>query len=231
MLILLLQSMKYFIPLILLSALFAQSCKKNVVETPKDLSSDYHAMKTGDWWLYQMDSIKFYGTGASPDTFKYQVRHRITDDQTSADGNTSFSIEIEHRKDTNYQWQFARAYSVRIDELEVIRKDFDIDELVLSKPFSVNKVWDGNQFNAQPRSTFYISSLHIPQEVNGINYDSTVTILQEEQINLVNSYQGKEVYAKGVGMILREKEYLSNLTDPNKVTGYKYILSLLEFAK
>lgn len=209
---------------------FSLGCKKNTVEDPQDFSSAYHDIGVGDHWIYQMDSIEFSGTGAPPDTFNYQVKHTVVD-LVLNEGEEFYTVEIESRKDSNSSWKIARVYSLTFSIEEVIKKDFDLNELVLSKPFSINKFWDGNQYNAEPRSNYYVGQLHQPYEINGNSFDSSLTILQEEQINLVNSFRGQEVYAKDVGLVFKEKEYLSNLTDPNKITGFKYTMSLLEFEK
>lgn len=222
--------MKYTILSIAVLMTFAVACEKNSVEDPQDFSSAYHDISVGNHWVYQMDSIEFAGTGAPPDTFNYQLKHTVVDLLLN-DGQEFYVIEIESRKDSTANWKIERVYSLSLSNEEVVKNDFDLNELVLSKPFSLNKLWDGNQYNSEPRSNYYIDSLHHAFEVNGMPFDSAITILQEEQINLVNSYQGKEIYAKDVGLVYKEKEYLSNLTDPNKVTGYKYTMSLIEFEK
>ena len=225
------KAMKYYLTLALFISLTAISCKKNVLEAVVDNSSYYLPIDTGYSWIYQMDSVVYYGTGASQDSFTYQVEHKVTDKFINAYGNTAFKIEVSAKMSPSSAWKFARTYSVSVSDVEIIKSDFDFQELIMSKPFALGKTWDGNLYNSDPESEFYIDKLHAPASYGAYQFDSTITIMQEEQINLVNSFKGLECYAKNTGLIYKEKERLSNLTDPAKITGYTYSMTLLSFDK
>lgn len=227
-----LQSMKYYLILLVLALLFAlSSCRKNRTEVAVDHSSYYLPLNIGTTWIYQMDSIVYYGTGAEPDTFKYQVKHEIVDTYEGASGDPVYTFNISSRKDTNYQWRFERAFSISNGNTDVIKSDFDRQTLILSKPLSLDKLWNGNLYNTGYNEDYYVTKIHEAGTVGQFNFDSTLTIEQEEQYNLVNHYRGSTMYAKNIGLVFKEYERLSNLTDPGKITGVTYSLTLIAFGQ
>ncbi|MFY0643613.1 MAG: hypothetical protein JXR19_04035 [Bacteroidia bacterium] len=222
--------MKYYLfTALLLSGIILHSCKKDEVIIPKDLSSSYMPLNVGTSWIYQMDSGYYAGTGVPVDSFNYHLRHEIVEIIDSSAESISARVEISSRKDTGFHWEFVRAYQITRDENKIVRTDFNIKEIVLSLPLHNNKVWDGNTLNILEATNFIVQDLHIPKSVGDLSFDSTVLVIQDGQLNAVNNFQAEELYAQHVGMVYKHKQMLSNLSNPNNMTGYQYTMTLLEF--
>jgi catabolite regulation protein CreA len=78
-----------------------------------------------------------------------------------------------------------------------------------------------------------------PFTVNGVTFPETVTVIQTGSNDpLINKQQGKEVYAKGVGLIYRELMITEAYTDPQFLNlpydqririGFKLTMKLTDY--
>ena len=186
-------------------------------------------LKKGSYWIYQMDSGYYAGTGVPVDSFNYQLRHEVAEIIDSTEDSISARIEISSRKDTGFAWEFVRAYQISRDKNKVVRTDFNLKEIVLSLPLHNNKVWDGNSLNILESTNFIVFDLHTAKQVGNLNFDSTALIIHDGQFNAVNNFQAEEIYAQHVGMVFKHKQMLSNLSNPSNMTGYQYTMTLLEY--
>jgi hypothetical protein len=188
-------------------------------------------LEIGAEWVYRMDSVYLAGGGVPPDTFLYQVRHSIVAIYNDNEGNDAYRVEVSYRTDSLDIWHFSRNYSLTQKNESIIRTDFDKAEIIAALPVKDEKVWNGNALNVDGSSDFYYLDSHTPGTYGPTTFDSTITIYQEERLNLIESYKGKEVYAANSGLVYREKERLKDIQDPYKTTGYTYTLTLISFEK
>ena len=98
-------------------------------------------------------------------------------------------------------------------------------------PFDVDVVWDGNAFNNQQSQEYRIESINIPFTVNGLSFDSSITVIQNYKSNLLEYENSKEIYVIGVGLVYKEDiEVLINSVDSNDFSqGYEFYQELIEF--
>lgn len=215
-----------FITLLLL---FLLGCKKNTIEVLEDHTSKYLTRETGHVWTYQMDSISYSGfQGDKPDTFHYWVKDVITDQFVTDSGDTAYVFERWYRTDSITDWKFARKFNDILNDKELIRSDFDQKSVLLSLPIVLNKLWDANQYNNGPYVESYYESTHNFAQVGPFQFDSTCTIFHDEQINAINSYFAKEIYAAHVGLVFREEERIEYKNTDDQV-GHRYTLRLISF--
>ena len=55
---------------------------------------------------------------------------------------------------------------------------------------------------------YHYSGINVPNQVNNLSFDSTLTVIQRDDNNFVEIIYGKEIYASGVGMIYKERRDL-----------------------
>ena len=222
--------MKYLIQLLLFSCILSFfACEKNNVQAQLDHSTQYIPFVQGQYWIYQMDSGYYIGTGLPVDSHNYQVRHKIVDLIQDGEGNEAIRLEVSSRANSTAAWVYRRSYQISRDQDQFIRTDFNLKEVVLSIPVYQGNFWDGNAYNSRDESIFYLSSVHYIDSVSSMSFDSTLIVEQEEQDNLVNRILGYEKYAKNVGLIERKKVQLEGLSNPSTMVGYQYTMRLLEY--
>ena len=198
------------------------SCRKNTIEVVKDQSLKYFPLEIGHTWVYQMDSLHYEGGGIEVDTFSFQTRHEVVAQFEDNEGNKAYRVEIQYRLDSADNWKFGRNYQLTYEENSIIRTDFDQDEILAMLPVSNEKYWNGNEYNSKLPSDYYYLDVHQPGMFGVMNFDSTISIHQEEKLNLIENFSGLEVYAAHMGLVYREKFALKDIHDPENTSGYSY---------
>ncbi|HRS40022.1 MAG TPA: hypothetical protein P5292_12650, partial [Bacteroidia bacterium] len=75
-------------------------------------------------------------------------------------------------------------------------------------PISENTTWDGNDMNTLDEELYAYEDYHVSRSVNGMAFDSTLSVLQRDDNNFVERVYGQEIYANGVGLIRRQRDDL-----------------------
>lgn len=210
------------------------SCRKDKVKTIVLEGDRYVSLGLGYEWIYQMDSIVFYGDEIlSPDTFHYLVRYVVIDSTTINDNQEVYTIEQSSKHSESTSWKFQRRFVEILDTITLLRTMEDQKEIVLSFPFGEFKEWDSNIYNTEDPSTSYYEKIDALDTINNQLYDSSMTVVREYNIFFTRSEFEREKYAKDIGLIYKEVENLSRLekANINEHYGSKYKLALLDYEK
>ena len=79
----------------------------------------------------------------------------------------------------------------------------------MKSPIKSSTIWNANVFNNFVESTYSYDRINLSFDVNTLSFDSTVTVTQSEERNLVSFEKKLEVYAKGIGMVYKYYKDLS----------------------
>ena len=66
---------------------------------------------------------------------------------------------------------------------------------------TLNKLWDANAENMEAEMMCYYKNIHKDTVVNGVSFDSTVVVEQNNFTSLIDTVRMFEVYAKGIGLV------------------------------
>ena len=165
------------------------------------------------------------------DTVTYYLKEVISEKFLNLEGDSAYRIERF--------WKTGSIDNYEINDIWVANKSLNFAQLVeenirftkLIFPFDVNVVWDGNAFNNQQSQEYRIESINIPYNVNGLSFDSSITVIQNYKSNLLEYENSKEIYVIGVGLVYKEEiEVLINSADSNDFSqGYEFYQELIEF--
>ncbi|MBL0341829.1 MAG: hypothetical protein IPP71_13370 [Bacteroidetes bacterium] len=75
-------------------------------------------------------------------------------------------------------------------------------------PITSSATWNGNLLNNFDPKLYEYQNLHQPLILAGINFDSTLTVLQIDDDNFIETMYEIEKYATGVGMIYKEQIFI-----------------------
>lgn len=197
------------------------SCSEEF-ETPKlDDGQNYFPFEPGFWIEYSVDTI-LYSVFASGgiDTLQYQVREEFGETFEDNEGRTAMTIKRYVRATESVPWNEIVPtiwYAVRTeDRAERIEGDLRFMKLVF--PVADDRKWSGNSFiNTELDELAVFNDWQYtytetgqPQTINGLPFDSTLTVLQNDYEDLVEKLYSQEVYAKGAGLVYKE-QWLLNL--------------------
>jgi hypothetical protein len=165
------------------------------------------------------------------DTVTYYLKEVISEKFLNLEGDSAYRIERFWKTDSmdNYEIKDIWVANKSLNFAQLVEENIRFTKLIF--PFDVNVVWDGNAFNNQQSQEYRIESINIPYNVNGLSFDSSITVIQNYKSNLLEYENSKEIYVIGVGLVYKEDiEVLINSADSNDFSqGYEFYQELIEF--
>ena len=165
------------------------------------------------------------------DTVTYYLKEVISEKFLDLEGDSAYRIERFWKTDSidNYEIKDIWVANKSLNFAQLVEENIRFTKLIF--PFDVNVVWDGNAFNNQQSQEYRIESINIPYNVNGLSFDSSITVIQNYKSNLLEYENSKEIYVIGVGLVYKEDiKVLINSADSNDFSqGYEFYQELIEF--
>ena len=194
------------------------SCKKEEY-IPQSLSDGkYFPMKLGSWTIYEVDSV-FYDDFYEPtkiDTIFYHIKEVVADTFRDLTGNLTYKIERFRRTDSSDNWVLYNVWTVNKFDRLIERTEQNLRYIKMVFPIDEFKTWKGNSYINATGTIDYMdgwdyiySEIHKKDTINNLMFDSTVFIIQKDDVSLIRKDYFIEQYAKGVGLIFKESSHLS----------------------
>ena len=203
-------------------------CKKSNSESVNYYYS-YFPLEVDAWIEYDVLDIIHSQLGS--DTAVYQLKEITTAEFLDNEGRLTYRIERYWRDDSSANWSIKDVWysNKTTTTAEKVEENVRFTKLIF--PINTSKYWDGNAFNNLEEWEYYYDSLHKPKLINNLSFDSTITVIQRDNENVVEYEKVKEVYAVDIGLIYKSHIdldiNLSNILDINSgrelemtVTGY-----------
>ncbi len=222
-------------------ALIVTACKKDKAVEAVDIGYNYFPVEVGRYVVYQVDSISYndFFTPVKIDTAHFQLKEVIESVFTDNEGRESERIERYVRYADTLPWSLRDVWY----QTRSTTKDEKVEENVrfirMTFPTRNNQKWNGNALNTIGTYSYEYKSVDTKKTVNGNVFDSTLTVNQILDSNLIEKKYQVEIYAKNVGMIYKrfvdvqdkgitiEPGPLSNRID----AGTDYTYRIIEYGK
>lgn len=226
--------MKLFYSFLLFIFLFVFfSCSKK--DENNLLSSQletYFDLTPGKFIIYDVIEVSHDETATvQHDTVYYQMKTLIGDTIIDNEGRIARKLIRYKRNNSQENWNPTDVWTCIIEgnRAEMVEENQRIVKLMF--PISLNTKWNANVFNSESANNCFYKNLHIPMQINSIQFDSTLIVEQENQRNLIEYKRKFEVYANGVGLI---KKYFKDLKISNFDTlsvksGKEFFLEVTDF--
>lgn len=213
---------------IILFLIIISSCKPiNYID--EDYHSKYFPIELNQEKEFLVTNINHSSFGK--DTVTYYLKEVISEKFLNLEGDSAYRIERFWKTDSmdNYEIKDIWVANKSLNFAQLVEENIRFTKLIF--PFDVNVVWDGNAFNNQQSQEYRIESINIPYNVNGLSFDSSITVIQNYKSNLLEYENSKEIYVIGVGLVYKEDiEVLINSVDSNDFSqGYEFYQELIEF--
>ena len=213
---------------IILFLIIISSCKPiNYID--EDYHSKYFPVELNQEKEFLITNINHSSFGK--DTVTYYLKEVISEKFLNLEGDSAYRIERFWKTDSmdNYEIKDIWVANKSLNFAQLVEENIRFTKLIF--PFDVNVVWDGNAFNNQQSQEYRIESINIPYNVNGLSFDSSITVIQNYKSNLLEYENSKEIYVIGVGLVYKEDiEVLINSVDSNDFSqGYEFYQELIEF--
>ena len=213
---------------IILFLIIISSCKPiNYID--EDYHSKYFPIELNQEKEFLVTNINHSSFGK--DTVTYYLKEVISEKFLNLEGDSAYRIERFWKTDSmdNYEIKDIWVANKSLNFAQLVEENIRFTKLIF--PFDVNVVWDGNAFNNQQSQEYRIESINIPYNVNGLSFDSSISVIQNYKSNLLEYENSKEIYVIGVGLVYKEDiEVLINSADSNDFSqGYEFYQELIEF--
>jgi len=212
--------------LIIAFALVLGSCETETLpELPR--YEEYFPLQSGRAWEYQLDSILYRETVPN-DTQRWFIRQEIGLEYSDLEGRPSFPVLIYRRRSEADSWRYHQTGIARIWQNRGEWVENNLRAIKLVFPVQASADWQGHLFFSDLESiptveacnnlaylydwTYTYQDLHVPATIGVLRFDSTLTVGQIGEQNLIEYNAASERYAAGVGLIWRKFEHLTTQT-------------------
>ncbi len=220
--------------------LFIVSCKKDPITISQDDSANYFPLQTNRYIIYSLDSIHYNDVTMTSDTTRFQIKEQVGSSFSDSTGAVVFIIIRSKRISDTTNWIETDHWSATVTTKRAEKTEENLRFVKLIFPVGEGLSWNGNQYidNANGLINYYdweymYSDVHESKLFNNLSFDSTVTVTEQDNENLIEKDFEQEVYAKNVGLVYRMQEHVSkqNVNTPwlYPEKGTKIIMTVKEF--
>jgi len=241
--------MKYnylkFISVLVIGVSVATGCKEGT-EDPIAFGYEYFPTDSGRYVQFKVDSIAWndFTIPSTVDTFRFDIRE-INDSVFTDIAGEDATVLIRNRRDSaNGAWYIKDVWSMKRTNARAEKVEENERIVKLTFPIVDGAVWNGNLYNTNDPWEYELTKIGEPFTVNGFTFNETVTVLQTGNNDipsgqtepLLNKQLGKEVYAKGVGLVYKELTILeANIVpgtpfDQRIKRGFKMFMVLTDYS-
>ena len=211
------------------------SCKKETETFSTASLQEFFPLKIGKKWIYRIDSIVPATFGVALLTKTYHAKDTVVSTFNDNQGRLSYVI-FRYIRDTagKQPWTFGTTIHATPTAKWVEYVENNLRYIKISLPITEGYSWYGHAFIDTRNTNYtYLDKLNgweytwqnVNQSYRVLNktYDSTATIAQNDETtppgpfdpnNFKQRTFGKEVYAKGVGLIHKDFLYWTWQTTP-----------------
>lgn len=229
------------ISLIIFFSIVLLSCKKDEVVPEKlDLGYDYFPVKIGQSLIYDVDSIAYLQPSGDTIIEKFRIKESIESiykDNQNRDTYKLVRYKKKYQVGVSYDqldWLLQDVWSVNLTSTTAEVNEENRRFIKLIFPIEKNSTWNGNAQNNLGEWIYKYTEVHQPLTLNGLRYDSALTVTQKKESTAIYYKNYTEQYAKGVGMIYKEvSDYtfkvVNGILFPGKIyEGVIYKMKLVE---
>lgn len=211
------------------------SCKDDKDTIPSPLQGFYYNFvpsEVGHAAIYDITLITKDEFTGNQDTLRYQLKELIESEFTDLSGRKTQRLELYTRADSTQPWIISDVWTANVISDRYEKKEENISYVKLRFPLVEGNVWNGNLYNSLPEQEYSLTSLNSSSTINGMNFDSTLTVLQSDYEDLLEKSFAIEQYATGAGLIYKESVFIKkDFNNPGAIKAQtKYRQTLVSYS-
>jgi len=217
-----------YLLIVLVAGYFVSSFSSCTPDDPEmiELGVNYYPLEVGKYRVFKVDSIIYDNVGnvIVRDTNSFYLKEELTDTLRDNQGNLVYTLERFERSDPTGQWRVKDVYGVTMVDFQLHTIEENLRFIKLTFPISVDgSPWNGNTFIDEFTKVeiagesieifkgwlYEYGEVDVPLEIQGLSFDSTLTVVQANEDNLIEFRYSTETYARGVGLIKKDMSILN----------------------
>ncbi len=214
------------IKLLILGLLFLYACDKSENLPHPEMGLNYFPLKVNATNVYNVDSVVYSDFTNTITTFQFLIKDSVINNFIDIQGNSTYRIE-RYKKTATIDWTFQKVITRKIigNRAEEFIDNHRYIRLVF--PLTLKSTWNGNLYNSLEEWKHEVIGIDQPLNLTIIKLDSTTTIKQHDEVNLIREDTYTETYAKNVGLVKKEVKAVDKDISTQKIKrGYRYTMQL-----
>lgn len=204
--------MRNWLIIILLLIIFSCS-KENEDYVAPNVGYSYAGLNLGSYVIYDVDS-HHYNLPFNIDTLiHFQIKEVVDSRFTDLEGDEAYKIIRYRRDSTHLLWSLQDVWNAKLTATNYQKVEENLRFIKLVFPVSDNKTWDGNVKNVIGQQNYEYTSVHQQEVLGSLGFDSVTTVLQFEDINLIQERLYEEKFAAGIGLIYKKSKNINKAFD------------------
>ncbi len=208
-------------------------CKKEtVVIVPAGFN--YFPTDIGTWVEYSVDSVYHSETDNNNDDsvfyYHFQLKEIIDSEFIDESGRENQIIKRYRRLDSLDEWTLTNVWTQNISSYAAYRIEDNISYHKLAFPMNTDITWNGNDANTLDEEMYVYEYVNQPATIQSLEFESTISVIQIDENNFVETFFGNEIYASGVGLIYKERNELGK-RNGIVVKGMEYKMQVIRYGR
>lgn len=202
------------------------SCNKFENMPKPDMGLNYFPLKVNSVVIYNVDSTVYSDFNNSTTNYLFQLKDTVTNKFTDIQGNETYRIE-RYKKTATQDWFFQKVITRKIinNRAEEVIDNKRYVRLVF--PPTLQSTWNGNLYNDLGEWRHEVKELDVPLTIGSNQLDSTISISQYSEINLIREDIYDETYAKNIGLVIKEVKAIDkDISTGRTRRGFTYKMQL-----
>ncbi len=188
-------------------ALTLISCSDTLAPDPDKVGFNYFPLEIGEFRIYQVQKIK-YSLFVPTDTAQYQLKEQVVD-TFSTQNEINYILHRFSRDSSTDNWQLDSVWTARRTQNHAIVVENNIPFVKMVFPIRLNKVWDGNLFNASPPDEYQITDIGRSLVTPAGTFVNNLTVFENNDPDtLIFQDIRQSIYALNVGLVYKNSSIL-----------------------
>ena len=189
------------------------SCKKRETIKPVDVGYCYYPYNVGHWIKYDVDSTYYDGFTHTVRKYHFKLNEEIESTFLDNQNRPTQRLERYVQISDTTSWYLRNVWTSNLTASTAEKVEDNIRYVKLIFPIIESQTWNGNAYNTLGELDYTYNNTYKPFTVNGMTFDSTITVIQNVDSNLIYVKYMIEVYAKNVGLIYKRYEDIQKQPD------------------
>ena len=183
------------------------SCTETLPPDPVRVGFDYFPLEIGEFRTYQVNKIE-YSLFSPTDTLQYQLKEQVVD-TFSTQNDLNYVLHRFSRSKIEESWKLDSVWTTRRTQNHAIVIENNVPFVKMVFPIRINKVWDGNLFNASPQDEYEITEIGGTLATPAGTFADNLTVFENNDPDtLIFQDVRQSVYALNVGLIYKNLSIL-----------------------
>jgi hypothetical protein len=200
--------LRYFLSFIFIAVCCCACKQDDPLPSSLNWGYDYFPVNTGHTIVYDFDSIFVDTKVAVNETIHSQLKEYIESVFADNSNRPTQRIERYTRKSDSAAWVIKNVWAANRTKGMAERLEYNQRLIKLVFPLKLNQTWKGNAYTTLPAWDYEYTAVDEKGLVGAVSFDSTLTVTQVNDFNLIEQNYFVETYAKHIGLVYRQNLHI-----------------------